>query len=106
VNFYEFLSSKNAATNVVVMTMTDFGRRPNVNLNFGTDHGGANVAFVFGDKVHGGTYGAYPSLTRFDPNGNLKINYDFRNVLSDLIYAMGGSGKDVLGETYHKIGFI
>jgi uncharacterized protein (DUF1501 family) len=106
VNFYEFLASRGATENVVVMTMTDFGRRPNVNLNFGTDHGGANVAFVFGDRVHGGTYGAYPSLTHFDVNGNLKLNYDFRNVLSDLIYAMGGSGKDVLGESYHKIGFI
>jgi uncharacterized protein (DUF1501 family) len=106
VNFYEYLSARGVAENVVVMTMTDFGRRPNVNLNFGTDHGGANVAFVFGDKVHGGTYGAYPSLTHFDVNGNLKLNYDFRNVLSDLIYAMGGSGKDVLGESYHKIGFI
>jgi uncharacterized protein (DUF1501 family) len=106
VNFYEYLSSENATSNVVVMTISDFGRRPNVNLDFGTDHGGATVSFVFGDKVKGGAYGNYPSLTKFDRNGNLVNNYDFRNVLSDLIVAMGGNPTPIVGQTYTPIGFI
>jgi uncharacterized protein (DUF1501 family) len=106
VNFYEYISSLGVAENVVIMTMSDFGRRPNVNLNFGTDHGGASVSFVLGDKVKGGVYGTYPSLKQFDGNGNLKMNVDFRNVMSDLILAMGGSAKDILGKDYPRLGFI
>jgi uncharacterized protein (DUF1501 family) len=106
VNFYEYLKSESASSNVVVMTISDFGRRPNVNLDFGTDHGGASVSFVFGDPVKGGAYGNYPSLTRFDKNGNLANNWDFRNVLSDVIVAMGGDPTPIVGQTYTPIGFL
>lgn len=105
-NFYEYLLANSATSNVVMFTISDFGRRPNANLDFGTDHGGASVSFAFGDPVTGGAYGAYPSLKSFDPNGNLKNNYDFRNVLSDLIQAMGGNPAPIVGQTYPKIGFI
>jgi uncharacterized protein (DUF1501 family) len=104
--FYGFLQANGASHNVVLMTMSDFGRRPGANLDFGTDHGGASVSFVLGDRVKGGVYGDYPSLRKFDENGNLKENVDFRNVLSDLIVAMGGHATPILGETWPKLGFI
>ncbi|HTZ72108.1 MAG TPA: DUF1501 domain-containing protein [Acetobacteraceae bacterium] len=106
VNFYEYLSAANASHKVVVVTISDFGRRPYANLDFGTDHGGAGVSFVFGEQVNGGVYGAYPSLKKFDDYGNLAINVDFRNVLSDLIQAMGGNPTPILGQTWPKLGFI
>jgi uncharacterized protein (DUF1501 family) len=105
VNFYEYLSSAGVEKNVVVMTVSDFGRRPYANLDFGTDHGAASVSFVFGNMVKGGTYGNYPSLKKFDPNGNLRVNVDFRNVLSDLITAMGGNPVPIVG-TWPSLGFI
>ena len=105
VNFYEFLSAAGASKNVVVMTVSDFGRRPYANLDFGTDHGAASVSFVFGDMVKGGAYGTYPSLKKFDPNGNLRVNVDFRNVLSDLITSMGGNPVPIVG-TWPSLGFI
>ena len=105
VNFYEYLSAQGVEKNVVVMTVSDFGRRPYANLDFGTDHGAASVSFVFGNMVKGGTYGNYPSLKKFDPNGNLKVNVDFRNVLSDLITAMGGNPVPIVG-TWPSLGFI
>ena len=104
--FYGYLQSKQAAGNVVIMTMSDFGRRPGANLDFGTDHGGASVSFVLGDRVNGGVYGRYPSLVRFDDNGNLKENVDFRNVLSDLIVSMGGNPSQILGQTWPSLGFV
>ena len=55
--FYTFLQAAGVSQNVLVMTMSDFGRRPAANLDFGTDHGGASVSFVLGDKVKGGVYG-------------------------------------------------
>ena len=104
--FYSYLQSKQAAGNVVVMTMSDFGRRPAANLDFGTDHGGASVSFVLGSHVNGGVYGRYPSLSRFDDNGNLKEDVDFRNVLSDVIVAMGGNPAPILGQTWPSLGFV
>lgn len=105
-NFYEYLLANNATSNVVMFTVSDFGRRPVANLDFGTDHGSASVAFAFGDPVTGGAYGAYPSLKTYDPNGNLKNTFDFRNMLSDLIVAAGGNPTPILGQTWAKIGFI
>jgi uncharacterized protein (DUF1501 family) len=104
--FYTYLQSQGVSRNVLIMTMSDFGRRPAANLDFGTDHGGASVSFVLGDTVNGGVYGNYPSLTQFDANGNLMMNVDFRNVLSDLIGQMGGNAASVLGEQWPALGFV
>ncbi len=104
--FYGFLQEQGVSKNVIIMTMSDFGRRPAANLDFGTDHGGSSVSFVLGDPVKGGVYGAYPSLTKFDVNGNLALSVDFRNVLSDVIGRMGGSAARVLGEDWPKLGFL
>jgi uncharacterized protein (DUF1501 family) len=104
--FYTYLQSKGVSSNVVIMTMSDFGRRPGANLDFGTDHGGASVSFVLGDSVTGGVYGKYPSLSKFDENGNLKEDVDFRNVLSDVIVAMGGNPTPILGQTWPRLGFV
>lgn len=106
VSFYEYLQAANASSNVLIVTMSDFGRRPAANLDFGTDHGGASTHFVLGDMVKGGTYGTYPSLKQFDSNGNLKINIDFRNLLSDVIVYAGGNAAAILGQTYTPIGFL
>jgi uncharacterized protein (DUF1501 family) len=104
--FYYYLQREGVSNNVLIMTMSDFGRRPFANLNFGTDHGGGSVSFVLGDRVKGGVYGTYPSLTKFDQNQNLTLSVDFRNVLSDLIVSMGGNAATVLGQTWPKLGFI
>lgn len=105
-NFYTYLQQKKLSSNVLIVTISDFGRTPHANLSFGTDHGAASVAFVLGDMVKGGVYGTYPSLSTFDVNGNLAVNVDFRNMLSDVILAMGGNPKAVLGETYPRLGFV
>jgi uncharacterized protein (DUF1501 family) len=104
--FYTYLHGKGLSKNVVIATISDFGRTPGANLSLGTDHGAASVAFVLGDQVKGGVYGTYPSLTKFDANNNLAVNVDFRNMLSDLIQAMGGNAKTILGTTYPRLGFI
>jgi len=105
-DFYTYLQKKNLSKNVVIVTISDFGRTTSANLSLGTDHGTASVAFVLGDMVKGGVYGTYPSLTKLDPNNNLVVSVDFRNMLSDIIVAMGGNATTVLGQTYPKLGFI
>ncbi len=104
--FYAYLQSKGVSQRVVVMTMTDFGRRPQANSTAGTDHGTASVSFVIGDRVTGGVYGNYPDLTKLDTNSNVVVQIDFRNHISDLITALGADPKPIVGTTYPKLGFI
>jgi uncharacterized protein (DUF1501 family) len=53
----------NLAEDTVVVTMSEFGRTARENGNRGTDHGHANVMFVFGGPVRGGrVYGPWPGL--------------------------------------------
>ncbi len=47
---------------VVVVTYSEFGRRPSENSALGTDHGMAGMNFVLGGKVKGGVYGSYTPL--------------------------------------------
>jgi uncharacterized protein (DUF1501 family) len=48
---------------VVLVTMSEFGRTAKENGNRGTDHGHANVMLVMGGNVRGGrVYGQWPGL--------------------------------------------
>ena len=48
------------ATNVTVVTVSEFGRRVKENANQGLDHGYGNVMFLLGGGVKGGYYGTWP----------------------------------------------
>jgi len=104
------LQAAGVSSNVLIMTISDFGRRPQANLNFGTDHGSSTVSFALGDMVTGGVFGSYPSLNpkNYDPNGNLKLTVDFRNVLSDVIQYLGGNPAPIIAPfaVPPKLGFI
>jgi len=51
------------AENVVLVTMSEFGRTAQQNGTGGTDHGHANVMFVLGGTVKGGkVYGKWPGM--------------------------------------------
>jgi uncharacterized protein (DUF1501 family) len=55
---------------VIVLTMSEFGRMVNENGNRGTDHGHGNAMFVMGGSVRGGrVYGQWPGLAPM-PLGN------------------------------------
>ena len=70
---------------VAVLVYSEFGRRVPENANLGTDHGSANVMFLVGNKVNGGHYGQFPSLTDLTEGGNLKHTTDFRRVYATAI---------------------
>lgn len=69
----------------LVLTYSEFGRRPRENANGGTDHGTANVLFAFGPGVAGGIHGTTPDLQRLDAGGNLQHTTDFRSVYATVI---------------------
>ena len=108
-NFYKFISQNKAAhgisNNVIVMTISDFGRTPHENSALGTDHGVAGISFILGDGVKGGLHGQYPSLTKLDAY-QLAVTLPFQNVISDIVKAMGGNPMEIVGANYPSIGFI
>jgi uncharacterized protein (DUF1501 family) len=71
---------------VVLVTMSEFGRTVRENGNRGTDHGHANFMLVLGGGVKGGrVYGKWPGLTNLYENRDLAITTDFRDVFAELL---------------------
>ena len=64
---------------VLVLTYSEFGRRPGQNNSRGTDHGTAAPHFFLGGNVKGGLYGDQPSLTDLE-NRDLKFRIDYRRL--------------------------
>ena len=81
---------------VVVLTMSEFGRTARENGNGGTDHGHANFMFVSGGPVKGGKiYGKWPGLAReqLNEDRDLALTTDFRDVLAELLVGHLGCEK-------------
>jgi uncharacterized protein (DUF1501 family) len=73
---------------IVLVTMSEFGRTAQENGSNGTDHGHGNVMFVLGGPVKGGKiYGKWPGLEREQlyEGRDLAVTTDFRAVLSELV---------------------
>jgi uncharacterized protein (DUF1501 family) len=72
---------------VVILTMSEFGRTVRENGNRGTDHGHANAMFVMGNSVRGGkVYGRWPGLKndQLFEGRDLALTTDFRDVFGEV----------------------
>jgi uncharacterized protein (DUF1501 family) len=72
---------------VVILTMSEFGRTARENGNRGTDHGHANAMFVVGNSVRGGkVYGQWPGLKtdQLYEGRDLNLTTDFRDVFAEV----------------------
>jgi uncharacterized protein (DUF1501 family) len=73
---------------IVLATMSEFGRTAQENGNNGTDHGHGDVMFLLGGPVRGGkVYGKWPGLEQEQlyEGRDLAVTTDFRAVLSELV---------------------
>ncbi|HJZ68521.1 MAG TPA: DUF1501 domain-containing protein [Blastocatellia bacterium] len=107
--FYDDMAQHGLGDNVLMMQWSEFGRRPNENDSFGTDHGTAAPLFVIGNSVRGGLYGQQPSLatTNLDSAGNMKFTVDFRSVYATVLDGwLGVDSKTVLGGSFENVGFV
>jgi len=75
----------------LVMTYSEFGRRPRENLSNGTDHGTASAHLLLGGRVKGGLYGVPPALSHLDGNGNLPFAVDFRDLYATALERWWGT---------------
>ena len=84
--FMNDLERMGKSQDVVLLVMTEFGRRVPENTSLGTDHGSAGPMFIIGPSVKGGHYGEIPDLVNgLDDGDNLKYTTDFRSVYATLI---------------------
>jgi len=82
---------------VVLLTMTEFGRTVHENGSGGTDHGRASCLFVLGAGVDGGrVFGAIPPLRReeLEDGRDLPVTIDFRSVFAEVAGRQFGIGDD------------
>ena len=82
---------------VVVLTMSEFGRTARENGSRGTDHGHGNAMLVLGNSVKGGkVYGDWKGLTsdQLNEGRDLVVTTDFRDVFAEVAAKHLGS-KDL-----------
>ncbi|HET6980335.1 MAG TPA: DUF1501 domain-containing protein [Pyrinomonadaceae bacterium] len=82
---------------VVILTMSEFGRTVRENGNRGTDHGHANAMFVMGNSVRGGkVYGQWPGLKndQLYEGRDLALTTDFRDVFGEIATRHLGSKNE------------
>jgi uncharacterized protein (DUF1501 family) len=84
------------AGDVVLLTLSEFGRTASENGNRGTDHGHATALFVAGGPVKGGkVYGKWPGLDRDQlyEGRDLALTTDFRDVVLEVLSSYLGAGS-------------
>lgn len=72
---------------VLILTMSEFGRTAKQNGTNGTDHGHGNAMFVIGNSVKGGSvYGDWKGLknSQLNEGRDLAVTTDFRDVFGEI----------------------
>lgn len=104
--FQKDLTARGLDDQVLTMTFSEFGRRPNENESGGTDHGTAAPLFVMGRHIQGSLHGTAPDL-RLEKNADLTFTTDFRSVYATVLDRWLDSPADtILGATHPRLGFL
>ena len=105
--FFDDLDGQGKSSGVLLMTWSEFGRRPQENNSLGTDHGTAGAHFVAGNAAIRGIYGPPPNLSSLDRNGNLTWQTDFRSYYGTVLRDWLKADSDaILGKGYPNLGFV
>lgn len=85
-----------AMSDVVILTMSEFGRTARQNGTNGTDHGHATAFFVLGGEVNGGkVHGKWPGLEveQLNERRDLALTTDFRTLFAEVTQKHLGAQK-------------
>ena len=90
-----YLDLQSRIDNVVVVALSEFGRRVRENASSGTDHGHGNCMLVMGGGIAGGqVLTNWPGL---DPGsldaGDLATTIDYRDILSEILARRMANGR-------------
>ena len=93
---------------VVVLTMSEFGRTVRENGNRGTDHGHGTAMFVMGGAARGGkVHGRWPGLSReqLHEGRDLAVTTDFRSLFAEVAVRHLGTPRDALFPGFENAGY-
>jgi len=94
---------------VMTATFSEFGRRPQSNGSYGSDHGSAAPMLVFGKYVKPGVIGKSPDLSDLE-DGNLRLQNDYRSVYRSILEDWMQASPEALAATgfdkYDKLDLI
>ena len=93
--FREALTEAGYWDRVLVMTYSEFGRRPRENGSRGTDHGTVAPHLLLGGRVKGGLYGRQPSLKDLD-NADFRFTVDYRSLYTTIVRRWWGTDTEFL----------
>ncbi len=96
---------------VIILSMTEFGRTALQNASGGTDHGHASSWFVIGSSVNGGIYGIWPGLQPNDLLAGRYLNHstDYRDIIGEIIINhLGNTDTNTIlpNHSYQPVGFL
>jgi uncharacterized protein (DUF1501 family) len=99
--------SPSFAKRTTIMTMSEFGRRPEANASGGTDHGEGSDLIVVGPGVKGGLYGEPMHLDHLSGHGCPIAHVDFRCVYATFLESwLRADPRQVLGATFENLRFL
>ncbi|WP_379877787.1 DUF1501 domain-containing protein [Lacibacterium aquatile] len=91
---------------ILLVTYSEFGRRPVENASLGTDHGTAAPHFALGGRVKGGFQFKQPSLDVL-ANADMVPSGDFRQIYTTVLQKWWGLKPDgILAGTYDTVDFL
>jgi len=96
---------------LLILTMTEFGRTAKENASRGTDHGNASAWFALGGGINGGIYGEWPGLNagQLYQGRYLAQSIDFRDVMGEVMrrHLQATDLSSILpGHSYRPVGFL
>ncbi|MBC8008776.1 MAG: DUF1501 domain-containing protein, partial [Burkholderiales bacterium] len=104
--FQKDITARGLDDQVLTMTFSEFGRRPNENDSRGTDHGTAAPLFVMGKQIHGPLHGTAPDL-KVEKNADLTFTTDFRSVYATVLDRwLETPAAPILGAPHESLGFL
>src|SRR5207244_12020389 len=85
---------------VLVLVVSEFGRRLAENASGGTDHGTAAPVFLLGQSVKAGLHGPYPNLRNLQ-DGDPEHAIDFRQIYATVLdHWLKCPSEQVLGQKF------
>lgn len=101
--FFRVLDASGMGDGAVIMTTSEFGRRPEQNGS-GTDHGTAASHLVIGRPVAGGRYAEMPSLRQLNNEHNLIHTVDYRSYYGSVLEGwLGVDHSAILDKTWETL---
>ena len=99
--FFNEMDALELLDRIIIVTTSEFGRRVYENASEGTDHGTSAPVFIFGSGLNGGVFGDDPDLTTLDNNGNLHVQYDYRQIYTTIMKNWLGLNANTIDQVFN-----